>query len=226
MYNIKSISILTPCHQSWQQMETKENGRHCAHCAKIVVDFSKMTNTEILDYLASSKDVCGRLNEYQLSSINYQLGLKKTTSPFNWKSWLVAAGLLGAGFFNKVDAQAAKKVSAARQPFSKSYSLGKLAPRRKALKHSNKKIKPVTTETGDVNNNKADLVAYRADISNTYEKFKPAPEPEVRNTDLNASIGLKGMLGGISMSGVEVNTPSRVEMLYQYMRWPINKLFK
>ena len=222
MYNIKSISILTPCHQSWQQMETKENGRHCAHCAKIVVDFTKMTNTEILDYLVSSKDVCGRLNEYQLSSINYQLGLKKTTSPFNWKSWLVAAGLLGAGFFNKTEAQAVKTANAVQQqPVSKSYLLGKPAAPGKGTKHRNKKAKPVTAKIGYTRGDKTDLVAYRADIS----KINQLPEP-VCDIDLNAPTPLEGLLGGVSVSGVEIYKPSRVEMFYQYMRWPINKLFK
>ena len=70
-------------------------------------------------------------------------------------------------------------------------------------------------ESGYTRGDKTDLVAYRADILDTYEKFKPVPEPAVSNIDLNASIGLNGVLGGVSVSGVEVNTPSRVEMFYQ-----------
>ena len=122
-------------------MEQKEQGRYCTSCTKIVIDFTKMTNTEILDYLASEKNVCGRFNEYQLPGINHQLGLKKATSPFTWKRWLVAAGLLGAGFFNKAEAQVVKTVNAIQQqpPVSKSYLLGKPAAPGKGTKHRNKK---------------------------------------------------------------------------------------
>src|ERR1700756_4378294 len=95
MFPIKNISIQQPCQQSWQQMETTENGRHCAHCAKIVVDFSKMTNDEILAYLAGTSNVCGRFNEFQLPSVNYQLNTEQSTKRLGWKKWVAAIGLLG-----------------------------------------------------------------------------------------------------------------------------------
>ena len=221
MSNIKSISIPTPCHQSWQQMEQKEQGRYCTSCTKIVVDFTKMTTTEILDYLAGAKNVCGRFSEPQLSGINHQLGLKYTTNTFNWKRWLVAAGLLGAGFFNRADAQTSTKVPAVQhQPVLKSYPLGRVVPGMNAAKHPHKKTQRVTAETGYTRDNKADLLAYRSDIS----KINQLSEP-VCDIDLNASTPLEGLLGGV-VPGIEINTQSRIEMFYQYMPWPINKLFK
>jgi hypothetical protein len=221
MYKIKSIGIPTPCHQSWQQMEPKEHGRYCTSCTKIVIDFTRMTNAEILDYLAGAKDVCGRVNEHQLYSINHQLAPKKAPGPFTWKRWLVAAGLLGAGFFNKADAQVKTTITAVQQqPVSKSYSLSKGVRHSKAYRHSNKKAKTLLAKTSDIRDDKVDLVAYRADI----RSVKQLPEP-VCAIGLNVSTELEGMLGGV-VAGVEVYTPSRVEMFYQYMPWPINKLFK
>ena len=226
MFPIKNISIPSPCHQSWQQMEERESGRYCTSCTKIVIDFTKMTNAEILDYLAGAKNVCGRFHDHQLTGINDQLGLKKASHSLNWKRWLVAAGLLGAGFFNKADAQVPTNVSGVRQqPVSKTHLSGKVESRRNTHRHPEKKTKRLIAETGYIKDGEADLFAYRSDISATGEKFKKLPEP-VCGIDPNASTGLQGMLGGVSVSGIEINTQSRVEMFYQYLRWPINKLFK
>ena len=105
MVNIKSISVPQPCSQSWQQMETRENGRHCAHCAKTVIDFTKMTNAEILDYLAGTSNICGRFNEFQVPKVNYQLGFENVPKRLGWKKWLAAVGLLGTSFVNRAMAQ-------------------------------------------------------------------------------------------------------------------------
>ena len=42
-------------------------GRHCAACAKTVVDFTQQTDAEILAYLARAKGTsCGRIRADQL----------------------------------------------------------------------------------------------------------------------------------------------------------------
>jgi hypothetical protein len=105
MFNIKSVTIPTPCHQSWQQMEQNEQGRHCQQCSKTVVDFSKMTADEILAHLNNSANVCGRFGEFQLTGINSRLDNKDLAGKNYSKKWLVAAGLLGTSFLNKASAQ-------------------------------------------------------------------------------------------------------------------------
>jgi len=62
------LSIPEPCHQSWHQMSTAEQGRYCNACAKVVVDFSMMTDTEVLDYFTRHNPgkVCGRVLPSQL----------------------------------------------------------------------------------------------------------------------------------------------------------------
>ena len=45
------LIITEPCHEDWSKMKTVEKGKHCAICAKQVVDFSKNSKKEIIDYL-------------------------------------------------------------------------------------------------------------------------------------------------------------------------------
>lgn len=56
------LSIPEPCHESWRQMTPTEQGRFCNACAKEVVDFSMMTDAEVLSYFINQKNekVCGR----------------------------------------------------------------------------------------------------------------------------------------------------------------------
>ena len=60
MTDIKAIHIPEPCHQSWQQMSVNTEGRHCDHCCKTVVDFTRMSDGEIIKYLSAKTNVCGR----------------------------------------------------------------------------------------------------------------------------------------------------------------------
>lgn len=62
------LSIPQPCHENWQNMTPTEQGRFCNACAKEVVDFSMMTDTEVLNYFTnrSTQNVCGRTLVTQL----------------------------------------------------------------------------------------------------------------------------------------------------------------
>lgn len=63
------LSINEPCHQNWHSMNPTEQGRYCNACAKEVVDFTAMSDTEVLYYFLERKkeNVCGRMTEQQLS---------------------------------------------------------------------------------------------------------------------------------------------------------------
>jgi len=62
------LSIPEPCHEDWQNMNPTEQGRFCNACAKQVVDFSTMSDREVLNYFATIKNekVCGRAYPDQL----------------------------------------------------------------------------------------------------------------------------------------------------------------
>lgn len=62
------ISIPVPCHESWDSMDATARGAFCHSCQKEVIDFSAMTDREVLEYLERNKDGCGRFRNGQLNS--------------------------------------------------------------------------------------------------------------------------------------------------------------
>ena len=62
------LSIPEPCHENWHMMTPTQQGRFCNACSKEVVDFSMMTDTEVLNYFTSItyEKVCGRALPSQL----------------------------------------------------------------------------------------------------------------------------------------------------------------
>jgi hypothetical protein len=61
------ISIPEPCHENWAAMSPQEKGRYCAACSTVVVDFTKMSDLELIEYLAKSKgSTCGNFSQSQL----------------------------------------------------------------------------------------------------------------------------------------------------------------
>ena len=61
------ISIPTPCFEDWDNMTPQEKGRHCMKCNKVVLDFTSMSDDELLNYIKNSKEgVCGRVKDTQI----------------------------------------------------------------------------------------------------------------------------------------------------------------
>lgn len=58
-----NFNIPKPCHENWDIMNPNEKGRHCTACAKTVVDFTQMTDEEVLNYFSTHKNerICGRV---------------------------------------------------------------------------------------------------------------------------------------------------------------------
>jgi hypothetical protein len=86
-----SIRIPEPCAESWAAMTPAADGRHCAACAKTVVDFTLKTDAEILAYFqqAGSAAPCGRFHTSQLAR-----PLLPATPPRpaqRWRGWMAAA---------------------------------------------------------------------------------------------------------------------------------------
>lgn len=87
------LSIPQPCHEDWDKMTPTEKGRHCQSCQKEVVDFSALTDQQILDLFAkNSSGLCGR---FQSTQLDRQLFLKPASTTTPWaKAGLLAASLL------------------------------------------------------------------------------------------------------------------------------------
>ncbi len=248
---IKNISIPQPCGQSWQQMETTENGRHCAHCAKIVVDFSKMTNDEILAYLAGTSNVCGRFNEFQLPNVNYQLGLENQRKKLGWKKWVAAVSLLVTGLVNRAMAQTAPASPVNTQQNAsdnsrQEFMLGKVAVLDTNILHitgvvigADDKLPVVGayiklkgtntgTQTDTLGRFKLPHVDARAVLVISYIGYQTREMEVSAGNQKSLTIALQpsqAVLGGIVITKT-TSVQSRTLMLYQYMPWPINKLFK
>lgn len=62
------LQIPTPCSQNWKEMSVVPGGRFCDSCEKKVIDFSLMSDRQILEILSKSKgEVCGRFVDEQLN---------------------------------------------------------------------------------------------------------------------------------------------------------------
>src|SRR5438046_2765912 len=63
------ISISGPCHEEWGNMAGVQNGRYCESCRKNVIDFTLMSDEELVQFFKNTpNDVCGRMNLEQLNS--------------------------------------------------------------------------------------------------------------------------------------------------------------
>lgn len=69
------ITIPEPCHENWDKMTPKDNGRFCMNCSKTVVDFTSMMPDEIRHYFLQNQNekICGRFRKSQLNTITIQI---------------------------------------------------------------------------------------------------------------------------------------------------------
>src|SRR5258708_3663984 len=99
------LQIPTPCHENWQSMTPNEKGRHCMACQKTVIDFTMMSDREILNYISkSSSNICGRIASDQMNRhIEMPSSGPKLPRSYFWKIFVPAFLLAG-----KVNAQQKK----------------------------------------------------------------------------------------------------------------------
>lgn len=89
------ITIPKPCKEDWEQMTQTEKGKHCASCNKVVIDFTKMSNDEIISILLKNKGnkVCGNFYNTQIDKPVKYISLKRQSK------WPAIAAMLAAGTF-------------------------------------------------------------------------------------------------------------------------------
>lgn len=61
------ITVPKPCHENWNGMSKTQQGKFCQSCNKEVVDFTKLTTSEISRKVFSKDNLCGRFKEDQLN---------------------------------------------------------------------------------------------------------------------------------------------------------------
>jgi hypothetical protein len=85
------FSIPEPCHEDWTKMTPTQQGAFCGNCQKNVVDFTKLTDTEVLQYLNNNrhKQVCGKIDNTQLQRLNLTIDEAIIyTNIRTWKKYL------------------------------------------------------------------------------------------------------------------------------------------
>ena len=61
------LQIPTPCHEDWNQMTPEAQGRFCNSCQKAVVDFTQMSDAQLIAFFKKPKQsTCGRFTQEQL----------------------------------------------------------------------------------------------------------------------------------------------------------------
>ncbi len=92
--------IPEPCHENWDAMTPQDKGRHCESCNKIVVDFSIMSDRQVLEYFKTTTGkTCGRFNNDQLQ----RPFIEPQQKPSKWNYFL--ASILGLIIGTKTFAQ-------------------------------------------------------------------------------------------------------------------------
>lgn len=93
------LIIAEPCHEDWSKMTTVQKGKHCAVCAKQVVDFSKNSKEEIVDYLDGAEgQTCGRFKKGQIDVYGESHNaIKKPVIPLYKTIAASIIAILGAG---------------------------------------------------------------------------------------------------------------------------------
>ena len=95
------LSIDNPCSESWDRMSPEDQGRFCASCQKLVIDFTSMDDQEVLQWFTLRKgSVCGRLRQDQLHRSLAPATEKKHSQGRYWH--YLIAGLL---FSSEISAQ-------------------------------------------------------------------------------------------------------------------------
>ena len=69
MKSTLTIAVNEPCKEKFSNFSTTEKGGFCQSCEKEVVDFTKLSDNEIINYLsATNKKTCGMFKASQLKS--------------------------------------------------------------------------------------------------------------------------------------------------------------
>ena len=98
------LSIHEPCNQDWNSMTETEQGRFCDSCSKTVVDFTLMSDAQLINYFLehANEKTCGRLFTDQLDTA-LSAPPEQMKKRFGYWKYIAASVLL---FFTKVSLKA------------------------------------------------------------------------------------------------------------------------
>ena len=92
------LRVPAPCQERWTDMQPTEKGRHCPSCCKTVVDFTAMSDPDIIRYLAQAgANVCGRLAPDQVNRPLLPLAPPQRNGWSGWRFLLAGALVISKG---------------------------------------------------------------------------------------------------------------------------------
>lgn len=101
-----TVSIKNPCSEKFDGFKATKDGGFCDVCQREVIDFTKMTDSEIIAYFQSNqKKTCGKFSESQLKTYKH---LPVSRPKYNLKAiglGLISFSLVSIFSMNTVKAQ-------------------------------------------------------------------------------------------------------------------------
>lgn len=82
-------------------MQPVTGGRHCSQCEKVVVDFTRMTDAQLLDYFNKNTSSCGQFTSEQLNRTIVPIEVPKSS---HWAR-IAASLLLSFGLSSSANSQ-------------------------------------------------------------------------------------------------------------------------
>lgn len=105
-----AVRIENPCHEAWEEFSASPGGRWCPFCRHQVVDFTRLSDEEIIRYLDTHKGkTCARLLPAQVKVYQESLSNRAIGSP---RLPFVVAGMVGALLTMSAPAEAQEKKKA------------------------------------------------------------------------------------------------------------------
>lgn len=107
------LRIDNPCSENWEKMTPTQEGKFCQSCSKNVIDFTNLSDQEILKIISNSSGrLCGRLTKDQLSrNISHK---KEISAPGIFSK--IAASMLLIGLSKSTNAAYERKAVAIEFP--------------------------------------------------------------------------------------------------------------
>lgn len=102
-----SLKIPSSCHENWNGMTPEQGGQYCFSCQKPVIDFTQMTDRELIQYFKLHKgSTCGRFTADQL---NRNIPFAK--KPLPWIKYLFTFSIPAFLLSLKASAQSKKIIA-------------------------------------------------------------------------------------------------------------------
>jgi hypothetical protein len=97
------LSIPQPCHEDWNKMTPAAQGKFCNSCSKEVIDFTNMSDQQLVAFFKKPGGVCGRFREEQL---DHEMSIPRKRIP--WAKYLFQVSLPALLFSFRAAAQTSK----------------------------------------------------------------------------------------------------------------------